>query len=615
MRRTSSLLAAAAAAALAAGPSCYHDTFVQHEREHLGRAMPVELDPGAHHTGDIKVAKVRVWADADFRGHTVGWKRRVTDEIDYANQLLAPALGVRLEIVDFEDWDYQAPTAPLRQTLAALVAADRGDDVAWVIGFTGAVPLVTNAQHELGLAELLGKHLVVRGYSDAFERRAFVRAYPDIDQRDIDEVLGVRRRHKQTVLLLHELGHTLGAIHERGEGWILDPMYTSHASTISERNRALMQIAVNERVKLPELRNPDAMATALLSSIQDQPWPPWVAADEDEEVATLQAIVDKSKVHQTATDVPAAAYDQYAKAQSLAAEGKRDEALAELAPILAAYPGDAQIHLLECEIELGGGKAPSAAAQDSCDRAAGLAQGDPGPYFALAQAYAAVGDLAQVRVQLARAAEKIDNLPDGKLAAWAALAARYQELDDVTRAEAAAARAADRGTDVLEWARRTRARYGDPPDGHRWHVTADTEAAYIGSVRKVLDLIYAGKFGAAGKAARAADRRWPGAPGIAAARCDLAIRQGNPGAARAHCRAALAAFPGDSWALYLDGILQLRGRDPSPGIRSLRAAIAADPALGQAWRALAKALERGGQKAELEQLRKDYLALFHQPLP
>ena len=158
------------------------------------------------------------------------------------------------------------------------------------------------------------------------------------------------------------------------------------------------------------------------------------------------------------------------------------------------------------------------------------------------------------------------------------------------------------------------ARYGDPRDGSKWHVTPDDEADYVDAVRKMLDLVYANKFDAAEAAARAADKRWPDSPGIASARCDMAIRQNQDGAAASHCKAAIAAFPGDSWALYLYGILQLKQRDPHPGIEALQKAIAADPELAQAWRALGKGLERAGDKADLDKLRTGYQAAFGRPL-
>src|SRR5262249_2897347 len=162
-------------------------------------------------------------------------------------------------------------------------------------------------------------------------------------------------------------------------------------------------------------------------------------------------------------------------------------------PLIAAYPGNAQIRLLACKIQLGEKGPPSEVARTTCARAAELAQGDPGPYLALATAYAAASDKASARTQLALASAKVPNLKDGKPAAWAQIAQLYQQLGDVTHAEDAAREAGGSGA-VTAWVTRTRARYGAPRDGGRWRVTPDSEADYVDSVRKILDLIYASDF-------------------------------------------------------------------------------------------------------------------------
>jgi predicted Zn-dependent protease len=53
----------------------------------------------------------------------------------------------------------------------------------------------------------------------------------------------------------------------------------------------------------------------------------------------------------------------------------------------------------------------------------------------------------------------------------------------------------------------------------------------------------------------------------------------------------------------------------SAGIDKLKAAIAVDPDLGQAWRTLGKAYARAGNKAALDQLATAYASKFGQTLP
>jgi predicted Zn-dependent protease len=101
-------------------------------------------------------------------------------------------------------------------------------------------------------------------------------------------------------------------------------------------------------------------------------------------------------------------------------------------------------------------------------------------------------------------------------------------------------------------------------------------------------------------------------------RCDLAFRQNQVDAARAACNRALAVDPDESWALYLGGVLALKDTSAAgtkAGIEKLKRAIAVDPALAQAWRALGKAYDRAGDKAAHDELGKWYQAKFQQALP
>ncbi len=135
-------------------------------------------------------------------------------------------------------------------------------------------------------------------------------------------------------------------------------------------------------------------------------------------------------------------------------------------------------------------------------------------------------------------------------------------------------------------------------------------------MKKALELVYASKYADAEKALAAAEKRWPKAPGLAAARCDLALRTGAIEPARAACQRALAADPNESWALYLSGVLALRDASGTKaGVEFLKKAIAVDPDLGQAWRTLAKAYGRAKDKAALDKLAQDYQAKFGQNLP
>ena len=91
---------------------------------------------------------------------------------------------------------------------------------------------------------------------------------------------------------------------------------------------------------------------------------------------------------------------------------------------------------------------------------------------------------------------------------------------------------------------------------------------------------------------------------------------GSIDGARAACAKALQIDPGESWALYLSGVISLKTASGNQqGIDLLKKAILADPELGQAWRTLGKAYSRTKDQAAFDQLAKDYQAKFGQPLP
>ena len=223
-------------------------------------------------------------------------------------------------------------------------------------------------------------------------------------------------------------------------------------------------------------------------------------------------------------------------------------------------------------------------------------------------------DLPAARAELTLAEGKIANLPTGAADAWRRLIALYTGLGSLTWTEEAIAKAKlDKDPTAAE-AARTRARYGIPRGAK--FVAPEQEANLVTAIRGALDLIYASKFGDAERALAAAEKKWPGAPGLTAARCDLAFRMGQIESAQAACQRALAADPDDSWALYLAGVLLLRDAGTTAaGIQKLKKAIEVDPELGQAWRTLGKAYARGHDKPAFEALDKAYLAKFGQALP
>jgi biopolymer transport protein ExbD len=226
------------------------------QHDQAARLMPPLLTAPGEWPGKPTLAKVRVWADDDYRAQNLHWQRTFADELAYANAVLEPMLGLHLD-AEYHAWDRHAQDANLEQDLAALAARDPGEGVLAVIGLTSSLSVVTTTVEHLGYASLPGHHVVLRGYHDLEERKAFARGLRELTAEERESVLVARRAHKTAALLLHELGHNLGAAHEDEPGSIMSAMYSDRASTFSELSRAVMLATLDAR-----LGRPHAVATA-----------------------------------------------------------------------------------------------------------------------------------------------------------------------------------------------------------------------------------------------------------------------------------------------------------------------------------------------------------------
>jgi predicted Zn-dependent protease len=575
----------------------------------MAKFLPATLEVEKPREGDPRTVKVRIWADAGMRA-VPRWKDDINEQIDYANQLLTPLVGARLQVEDWKEWTRAGEP---HQALGQLVETDKGDGVTWVIGYIAPPDGANKAMAELGFAEPLGHHVVVRGWSQRHEAEALSGSLPDLKETERNELLAAHKRHKQTVILLRALATTLGGIAETDPNWILNPSYSKKQVGFSDRNRELMTLAIDTR--LAE-ETDQVVAKKLLEAIEKSQWGGWIGTSQDEVTKRLRNVLDQAKSGKTAVDIPPAAYDQYSRIKTLALQKKTQDALIELENLLTAYPGNAAMHMLRCEIMLGAAKDAKSSdqARATCKRVSELAPGDPSPHIVVAKALAQLEDYAGARAELALAEGKIVNLPTGADDAWRTVIAVYQKMGSLTWTEDAIAKAKLDKDPIAGTIKSTRARYG-VPRGAKF-VKVEHEGALVTAVRAALDQVYASKYGEAEKTLSAAEKKWPGAAGLAGARCDLGIRMGQIPAAKAACARALATDPKASWALYLSGVLALRDASGTKaGIEKLKRAIEIDPELGQAWRTLAKAYVRTKDKAALEQLGKDYQAKFGQPLP
>ena len=599
----------------------------EHPVADVTKNLPATLETTHPRTGDPRPLHVLVYADAGTRA-LPKWREEITDQLDYAGQVLSPMLGVRLTVDAIKAWEHTGSDP--REGVKALAALEPqpDDETVWVIGYITPATTAQKALDELGSTELLGRYVTVRSWAERPETDALAADLLDSNDAQRSEVVTAHKRHKQTVILLHQLAKSLGAIDEADPSWLGHPLYSAKQHTFSERNRDLVQLAIDAR--LGGAAKP-AIAHDLLEAIAKTEWGGWIPNDKEAVTQTLRNLIDATKAGKTVADVPTAAYEQFDRARELAKRGAYGQALNELENVMSAYPGNSTMQEAKCEILIAKPlhAAPPPAPPDhlgitdkatrqACARVTELAPGDPSPHLAVGEALAHLPkpDLAGARAELVLAATKITNKKSGQPEAWQQLVTIYAQMGALTWTEEAIAQSTLENTPIARETAQLRVRYGIAK--HTKVVKPEGEGALLAATREASAMISTGKLAESEHALATAERKWPNAPGLAAMRCDLAFRESQIDAARAACNRALAGDPDESWALYLGGVLALKDTSAGgtrAGVDKLKHAIIVDPELGQAWRALGKAYDRANDQKAHEELAAQYQAKFGQALP
>ena len=238
-------------------PQAQHDT--------LTTFVPGRLSIEKTWTGSVTDARIRIYADDEYRAQNRRWREAFDERLDYVNAVLAAKFGVRL-VPDFHDWNHHAAGASLAEHLAALEALDAGNGVLAVVGLTSSLGLAAATFEQLGVATLAGRHMVIRGFADLVERKAFERAFPDLSADERENALVTMRIHKNASLFLHEFGHTMGADHDAVADTLMSASYSRSATAFTAAAAATILRTLDHRLG----RTP--------ASVPEQPAPPVTAA-------------------------------------------------------------------------------------------------------------------------------------------------------------------------------------------------------------------------------------------------------------------------------------------------------------------------------------------------
>lgn len=301
-----------------------------------------------------KSLSIRVRPSSSYLAQTVDVPKRVADLLDDANGVLWPSLGVRLELDRIQPWSSDVDQQ-LQPALDALSREDEGNDVDVVVGMIGALPRQTDSLHELGMATLLGRHVVVRAASRAGEHDAIDRSFYELSQDERSRLVRLRERHRALAVFLHEFGHTLGAVHETDPRSLMHSSYDSKMSGFSGGAVSLMRVALADSDRA-------AVASAQLAILRDTSGADWVAGDREQEMASLARVLTAGTEERAAATVAVAAKQEgppelrgddgvrFAQASEAFRHGAIGPAYDAAKPLFAAYPNVVVVQDLRCQL-------------------------------------------------------------------------------------------------------------------------------------------------------------------------------------------------------------------------------------------------------------------------
>ena len=349
---------------------------------------PVELDKGGETAWRrFHVQRLRVYSDAAFVKRVGDVRKYVAEWLDRANQVLMPAMQLRLEVDDFRELPDPSTSTDLDQVLTALHGLDKAEDVDFVVGLVGVHPIMTMSFHDLGRAERLGSYIAIRSMDDAAELRAFAEGLDKIDPAERAALYAQRKRHKETAVLLHELAHTLGALHTRAHDDLMHPNYDQAMVAFSEPNLDLMRYALDERTLDKEQRDDEALVKRIETYLQSSQWTGWIDEERQGYLDALHKAVERGSAAAKAAEAarapakpaaPAAPAEDltplaepdratYLALEQQRREGKWNEAFKAVTGLADRYPKFLPVQQKSCELGMQFGVSPGYI-KPYCDR-------------------------------------------------------------------------------------------------------------------------------------------------------------------------------------------------------------------------------------------------------
>jgi hypothetical protein len=312
---------------------------------------------------------VRLRPNAQYLAQTIDAPKQIDDLLEDSNRILEPTFGLRLEKDRLQTWSRDSED-DLGAALAALRTDDPGRDVDLVVGLIGSLSRHTDSFHEVGMAAMPGKHLVVRAAARADEHDAIDRSFYELSDDERARLVRTRKRHRALAVFLHEVGHCLGALHERDARSLMNPAYNTKMSGFGAGAVALMRVTLDsdDRGEARECRRatcaPAALAAARgrLELLIGATGADWIESEREAEVGRLQAFLDSTPDAAASAPSPAAAAlqvppeiaprdaDRFVRARQALQSGAAKVSYEWGKPLFSAYPDVYAVQDLRCQL-------------------------------------------------------------------------------------------------------------------------------------------------------------------------------------------------------------------------------------------------------------------------
>jgi Flp pilus assembly protein TadD/predicted Zn-dependent protease len=549
--------------------------------------------------------RVRVYAGDGYRSETVRWRERIRHQIEAASQVTKEQFGFDLKLVQIVEWEQETDASDMQQVLAELSRRDPADDVDYVFGMTTSRAAFEPSLHLLGMAEIFGQHIVLRAMNDSAEREQLHRVFDELTGDELDDLYTARLRHKETSVMLHELGHALGAVHTRAAHWLMSPMSSTSQRAFGPANTRIVRLAIKLRAEHDTHDSwRRAFVAALVEELDGE-------SSADFDPRAREHVKKLAAAHLDPELLSSREVRQVNRARELILQGRDEKAWEHLEPVAKARGDNPHVVGMVCLLRFR--MQPDAAETvERCRAAHDIAADDPSPALFLAHLHLDSGKHAEAVAMIQEASRRMDAAEKVETHQWMSLGALYAQIGSLTLAEQALDNAP-----MLVGAKPVR----DDIENKRHYyglrkgaVAAEAEAELLASIRKVEKKLRDSERRGADKLIAQMRSTYGEVAATEALACQVSMMARDLKAGAKACARALKLDDNCALAHLMSGYVAMNRRDVDRAERHFEKARDLVPREKNMWIALAEFYGDTGAESALEKLRARYQERFAEPL-